>query len=86
MIHVTSRTNATERRENMLNVNKLLGAIYARGYNKGNFTKAMGKSEGWLSYKLKHKNFTLAEANQIVAVLRLTAAEASEIFFGLKVA
>lgn len=70
----------------MPNVDKLLGAIYARGYKKGSFTKAMGKPAGWFSYRLKHKNFTLAEANQIVAVLRLSAAEASEIFFGLKVA
>lgn len=70
----------------MLNVDKLLGAIYERGYNKGSFVKAMGKPNSWLSYKLKHKNFTLKEANQIVALLRLSAQKAAEIFFDLNVA
>lgn len=70
----------------MLNVDKLLGAIFARGYNKGSFTRALGKNAGWLSYKIKHNNFTLAEANNIVVLLKLTASEASDIFFGLKVA
>ncbi|MEE0963093.1 MAG: hypothetical protein U0L73_02605 [Ruminococcus bromii] len=70
----------------MINTDKLVGAIHARGLNKGKYAELMGKKNSWVSKKLKEKNFTLAEADETVEVLSLTSAEAMEIFFGQFVA
>jgi hypothetical protein len=70
----------------MINTEKLVGAIHARGLNKGRYGELMGKDSSWVSRKLKEKNFTLAEADETVAVLSLSASEAMEIFFGQFVA
>jgi hypothetical protein len=70
----------------MINTEKLVGAIHARGLNKGRYGELMGKNSSWVSKKLKEKNFTLAEADETVAVLSLSASEAMEIFFGQFVA
>lgn len=70
----------------MINTDKLVGAIHARGLNKGRYGELMGKNSSWVSKKLKEKNFTLAEADETVAVLSLSASEAMEIFFGQFVA
>ena len=70
----------------MINTDKLVGAIHARGLSKGRYGELMGKNRSWVSRKLKEKNFTLAEADETVAVLSLSASEAMEIFFGQFVA
>ena len=70
----------------MLDVDKLVGAIFAKGYNKSSFAKKMGKKSSWLSRKLKHKNFTLSEADEITMTLNLTSEEATAIFFSQFVA
>ena len=70
----------------MINTDKLVGAIHARGLSKGRYGELMGKNSSWVSRKLKEKNFTLAEADETVAVLSLSASEAMEIFFGQFVA
>ena len=70
----------------MLNADKLVGAIYAKGFNKGSFAKAMNKQGSWLTRKIKTGKFTLAEANEIVEVLGLSAEEATAIFFDFNVA
>lgn len=70
----------------MLNVDKLTGAIYAKGFNKGSLAKALNKHNSWLTRKIKNKSFTLSEANEIVRVLKLTSEEATDIFFDQTVA
>ena len=70
----------------MVNVDKLVGAIYEKGMNKSSFAKKMGKCNSWLSGKLKSKKFTLEEADEIAKALNLTAAEAQAIFFSQYVA
>lgn len=70
----------------MVNTDKLVGLIFSRGLNKGDFAKAMGKPNSWLSSKLRQKNFTIAEADEVVRVLNLTPQEATEIFFSQFVA
>lgn len=70
-----------KRGDKMVNVDKLIGALFSKGYNKGSFAEALGKRQSWLSGKLKKKNFTLEEADEIVRVLKLDAKEATEIFF-----
>lgn len=70
----------------MVNINKLVGAIYEKGLNKSDFVRLLGKRNSWLSSKLRNKNFTIAEADKIAKVLNLTAEEATAIFFSQYVA
>ncbi len=70
----------------MVNSDKLVGAIFSRGFNKSTFAEKLGKCNSWLSGRLKNKNFTLAEADEIVKTLNLSSAEATAIFFAQFVA
>lgn len=70
----------------MVNVDKLVGLIYEKGLNKSSFARKMGKCSSWLSGKLKNKNFTLADADEIVKVLNLNECEATAVFFSQFVA
>lgn len=70
----------------MVNTDKLVGLIYEKGMNKSIFAKKLGKCSSWLSSKLRNKNFTIAEADEIVNVLNLSETEATSIFFSQFVA
>ena len=70
----------------MVNTDRLVGLIYSKGMNKSLFARKLGKCSSWLSGKLKNKNFTIAEADEIVSVLNLNEAEATSIFFSQFVA
>jgi hypothetical protein len=70
----------------MVNTDRLVGLIYEKGMNKSSFARKLGKHSSWLSNKLKNKNFTIEDADEIVSVLNLNEAEATSIFFSQFVA
>ncbi len=70
----------------MVNTDKLMGAVFARGLNKSKFAQKLGRNGSWLSERLKKRNFTIGDADAIVEALNLSKAEATDIFFSQFVA
>lgn len=65
-----------------VNVEKLTGKIYERGYNKSTFSKEIGVDRNTLAaYMRNPKNITYDVLNKMIAVLRINSKEAEEIFF-----
>ena len=72
---------------NLVNVNKLKGAIVERALSVEKLADMMGIDTTTLYRKLKNpSSFTLGEADKIVRCLHLTANEGQAIFFSQFVA
>lgn len=72
----------------MVNISKLKGKIVENNFSIEKLADAIGVDRSTLYRKINNKGdtITIKEANEIMRVLKLTLYEASEIFFGQKVA
>lgn len=68
-----------------VNVNKLNGKIYERGFNKSSFSKELGIDRNTLSsYLSSPKKIPYEIIDKMASILCVSEDEASEIFFTSK--
>ena len=69
-----------------MNTEKLIIKIKAAGFGNKSFAEKLGMAESTFYRKLKKKDFSVQEAQEIRRLLNLTVTEAYEIFFGKNLA